>query len=268
MSKLPKKKINIAILTFIPLLVIFTCILGLYIYISNKSVNELGEYACTIDQKNNQILISALMKDIVSEKAEHLSSDLKIALNNVKEIGTTVYNCLAKRNSVSQELKDQIKLVKSTKTDVLFDVATKQNILRYYWGENNQPSPIVIEQMASLSKHVAFFRSIYKIHSNYYSLLYVVSKKNCFTFDYPIRTSYLKTGKNKDYYQKSYPFNFFPNMLENKNQIISNPVIVGPYVDIAGKTVITIKIGIYDSGDLIGYAGLDVNYFKLDHQVF
>ncbi|MCP4181219.1 MAG: SpoIIE family protein phosphatase [bacterium] len=262
MGKFTHKKINIAILIFITLLIIFTCISGLYIYVSSKSINELGRYACNLDEDNNKILISGLMSNLIKGHSERMSQHLRIAINNVRGMEKLVQHCLTSSGTVNQRFKNQIKLLKLNKTNVLFDVSTNQNILRYYWGKDYHPPPHVIEKMALLSQNSIFFSSIYNISPRFYFVLYVVAKDG-FTFDYPARTRYLNVGKSKEFYQKIYPFNRFPSRLENKNEDTSYPIIAGPYEDFSGKIVVDIKSPVYFNGELIAYTGIDIDYLQI-----
>jgi hypothetical protein len=116
--------------------------------------------------------------------------------------------------------------------------------------------------LASLSQHVNFFSSIYNTFPDYYFVLYVVSKDG-FTFDYPLLTRYIKVGENKEFYKKSYPFNIFPSIMENKKQNILGPIVAGPYEDFSGKSVVDLKCGVYVNGKLSAYTGIDIDYLHI-----
>ena len=257
-----KRKYKLAILFVSVLSVFLISILLVYTYSSGKIIDELAEYACNIDRKNNQILSSELFLDITVETANSWSEKLKVAGNALESLALTVHKQLTKNSSSNQNGNGEIKLTKE-KGKNYFTNSSQDLLSIFYWGRSDYVPQKIIRQLLSLKEKTDMFTGVINLYPETFYCVYVLSTDG-FSFTYPQVNKYYKNIKDKKFFDRYYKFYDFPMEIKDKNIKLLLPCqFERPYRDISGFITMGVKVPIYDKGKMIALSSMDFNFEKI-----
>ncbi|MCP4177451.1 MAG: SpoIIE family protein phosphatase [bacterium] len=233
-----------------------------YSYSSHKAMKSLAKYAFEIDTENNEILTDEMFFQITKGIALEWSYGFENAAKLVDMLANVVHEQLTGRNDSIVYKKWNLNLTKYENKNFFVDSSQKRLTI-VYWGNEYKVPKNVIKQLKSLLPIENVLAGITNLYPNFIYSTYFHSIDE-YIIGFPKRENYFGSVEDGSIYNQYYPYSRFHKQISDKNKKIFYPCLFQkPYVDIPGKVLMGVQLGLYDNGKFIGYVGIDIDFKKI-----